>query len=161
MMKYTEIEISSGNKVTIDTEDLELVSQRHWHLDGAGYARTNVWADGKKQSAPRMHRLILGVTNRKLHVDHINGDKLDNRKDNLRVCTCSQNVMNRGKQLNNSSGYKGVIYDKERSKWRAEIAFNGKRKYLGRFDTVEEAALAYNKSALEHHGEYAYLNEFE
>jgi len=149
------IELSNGQFALIDDEDFERVSSRHWHVDDAGYARTNIWSGGKKSAAPRMHRFILGVTDRKVHIDHINGNKLDNRKSNLRVCSASDNLKNRGKQRNNTSGYKGVIYDKERSKWRAEICTNGKRKYLGRYDTVEDAAEAYRKAAELYHGNFA------
>ncbi|WP_255367831.1 AP2 domain-containing protein [Psychrobacillus sp. OK032] len=153
------IELANGNVAKIDAEDYERVSAIHWHIDDAGYARTNIWSDGKKTSAPRMHRFILQETDRKTHIDHINGDKLDNRKNNLRVCSNSANLMNRGKQSNNSSGYKGVVFDKSRSKWKAEIGFNKKRKFLGRFHTIEEAALAYNDAAVLYHGEFAHINE--
>lgn len=154
-----EVLISNGNVALVDDEDFERVSQFHWHEDDAGYARTNVWKDGRKDSAPRMHRLVLGGVDTRLHVDHKNGNRLDNRKNNLRISTCSQNLMNRGPQANNSSGYKGVIYDKTRDKWRAEICVEKKRKYLGRFSTPEEAALAYNAAAKELHGEYAFINQ--
>lgn len=154
-MVYKIIELNTGDTVLVDAEDFERVSAYHWYKDDAGYARTNMWENGRKSAAPRMHRFILGVTNRKAHIDHINGDKLDNRKENLRVCSASNNAMNRGRQSNNKSGYKGVIYDKERDKWRAEITVNKKRMYLGRYETVEEAAEAYRKAAELYHGEFA------
>lgn len=158
-MRSVVVPISNGGVAIIDAEDFEKVSAHHWHLDDAGYARTNIWEGGKKSAAPRMHRIILPGIETSLHIDHINGNRLDNRKENLRVATCSQNVMNRGKQANNTRGYKGVIYDKSRGKWRAEITANKKSHYLGRFDTAEEAALAYNEAAKELHGEFAYFNE--
>jgi hypothetical protein len=153
------VPISNGKFAKVDDEDFELVNKFHWHMDGAGYARTNVWRNNKKDSAPRMHRLILGNVDTKLHIDHINGDKLDNRKSNLRVLTCSQNAMNRGPQTNNSSGYKGVVYDRSRNKWKAEIGVNKKRIHLGRFDSAEEAALAYNQASFKYHGEFGFINE--
>lgn len=155
-VEYRTIEINTGDLVLVDVEDFERVSALHWYKDDAGYARTNIWTEGKK---PRMHRFILGETDRKTHIDHINGDKLDNRKENLRVCSASDNAKNRGKQRNNSSGYKGVIFDKARSKWRAEICFNGNRKYLGRFDSVEEAAIAYQDAAKMYHGDFAKVED--
>lgn len=158
-MTVMEIELANGNIAKVDAEDYERVSAIHWHIDDAGYVRTNIWSDGKKSSAPRMHRFVLQEIDSKTHIDHINGDKLDNRKSNLRACSGSSNAMNRGKQNNNSSGYKGVIFDKSRDKWRAEICFEGNRKYLGRFNTVEEAAIAYNDAALIYHGEFANINE--
>lgn len=157
MTEYKTIELANGSVAKVDVEDFERVLERHWHIDDKGYARTNIWSDGKKSSAPRMHRLITGEADASLHVDHINGDKLDNRKSNLRVVTCSENLMNRGKQSNNSSGYKGVIFDKSRNKWRAEIAFNKERKYLGRFDSAEEASQAYREATVKYHGEHANL----
>lgn len=153
-----ELTLSNGSICLIDDEDFGLVSQYHWHVDDAGYARTNIWRDGRKQSAPRMHRLVMDVTDPNTHVDHINGNKLDNRKSNLRLCNRRQNLQNRTKQSNNKSGYKGVVYDKSRARWKAEIGYNGKRKHLGRFDTAEEAYAAYCKAAELYHGEFANLN---
>lgn len=155
---YVELTLKCGHVCLIDKEDLKVVSQYHWHVDDAGYARTNIWRDGRKQSAPRMHRLVLGDVDAKLHIDHINGNKLDNRKSNLRICTASENARNRGKQRNNTSGYKGVCYDKVRRKWKAEIKANGVRHYLGRFDTVEDAHQAYVDAAKELHGSFANMN---
>jgi hypothetical protein len=153
------VPISNGRFAKVDGEDFELVSKFHWHMDGAGYARTNIWRDNRKESAPRMHRIIFADVDKSMHIDHINGDKLDNRKGNLRVISCSQNLMNRGPQVNNSSGYKGVIFDRARNKWRAEICVEKKRKYLGRFDTAEEAAHAYNVASIKYHGEFGYINK--
>lgn len=91
-------------------------------------------------------------------VDHINGDGLDNRKSNLRICNGSQNRCNKGKPKNNTSGYKGVTWHTPNKKWVAQIAVNGKHSYIGSFKTKEEAAKAYNKKAKELHGEFARLN---
>lgn len=154
----TYIDVSDGSKAIIDDDKYELVSKHHWHRDDAGYARTNIWGDNRKISAPRMHRLVLGCEDTKLHIDHINGNKLDNRVSNLRICSCSQNLANRGPQRNNTSGYKGVIYDKSRNKWRAEIRVQSKRMYLGRYETVEEAAVAYNVASEKYFGEFGYQN---
>jgi hypothetical protein len=153
------IPISNGQFAKVDDEDFDLVKDYHWHMDGAGYARTNVWRNNRKDSAPRMHRLIISDVETSLHIDHVNGDKLDNRRSNLRVTTCSQNLMNRGPQSNNLSGYKGVVFDRARNKWRAEICVNRKRKYLGRYDTPEEAAVAYNAASIKYHGEFGYVNK--
>lgn len=158
-MEYALVPISDGSYAKVDVEDFDKVSRYHWHKDNAGYARTNIWGNNRKVAAPRMHRIVLGVTDRKLHVDHINGDKLDNRKANLRVVTASQNLMNRGPQANNASGYKGVYWIKEKRKWRAEIAYSGIRKHLGYFTNVHDAARAYNEAARKYHGQHAYQNE--
>lgn len=155
---YREIKLPNGTIAKVDPDVYEEVAKHNWYLDAAGYARTNVWEGGRKSAAPRMHRMVLQDASIKMHIDHINGDRLDNRRENLRVCTASQNSMNRGAQANNSSGYKGVIFDKNRVKWRAEICHGGKRLYLGRYNTAEEAAIAYNAAALKYHGEFAYQN---
>lgn len=91
------------------------------------------------------------------YLDHINGDTLDNRMENLRVVTKAQNSANQGKQCRNTSGHKGVYWDKNRGKWTVQIGVNRRYKYLGRYDTVEEAAQAYAKGAALLHGEFARL----
>lgn len=91
------------------------------------------------------------------HIDHINGCRADNRIKNLREATNSENLMNRGKQSNNTSGYKGVYYRKDRSKWQAHIHLNGRNIYLGRFNTAEDAHKAYINAAMHMHGEFANL----
>ena len=89
-------------------------------------------------------------------VDHINQDPLDNRRQNLRLATRSQNAANLGPYANNTSGYKGVDFN--RGKWRARITQDGVRYFLGTFDTAEDAARAYDQKALELFGEFASLN---
>lgn len=91
-------------------------------------------------------------------IDHVNGNKADNRISNLRLASGSENLRNRGKPCNNTSGYKGVSWIAHYQKWQATIKFDGKNKYLGRFATREEAAEAYSKAALQHHGEFANLD---
>ena len=104
-----------------------------------------------------MHRLIMDAP-KGMDIDHINGNPLDNRKSNLRICTRAENMRNRGAQKNNTSGYKGVGWCKHRKKWHAQIKHNGKQIYIGRYKDKEEAARAYDAKAKELHGEYAHLN---
>jgi hypothetical protein len=116
------------------------------------------------QSLLLLHRVILErVLNRKLVkgeiVDHINGDGLDNRRENLRLATYNQNTLNSKIQSRNTSGYRGVSWRKCANKWIAKIVVNGKNLYLGLFTDKHQAAVAYNKAALEHYGEFARLNE--
>lgn len=105
-----------------------------------------------------LHRLVVGAKKGDV-VDHINGDGLDNRIQNLRICSCKQNLQNQQKTTKKcSSSYKGVSFCKFTNKWRAYISANNKRLCLGRFDSEADAALAYNKKATALHGEYARLN---
>lgn len=104
-----------------------------------------------------MHGQIKGVSPDKRQPDHENGVTLDNRRNNLRFATSSQNAMNRRKTSANSSGYKGVHWHKGHQKWCAQIKVNGKSIHLGYFDTPEEAHAAYCEAATRLHGDFARL----
>jgi len=104
-----------------------------------------------------MHRLLAG-TKKGQDTDHINHDRLDNRRCNLRVCTRSQNKMNVGLIKSNKTGFIGVSYNKRDEIYQAGIAVNNKSIYLGQFKCPKKAAKAYNKAALKHHGEFANVN---
>jgi hypothetical protein len=105
-----------------------------------------------------IHRIILGLSKGDdLQVDHINRNGLDNRRENLRVCTHQQNQMNRPSR-GGSSSYKGVDWRTSHNKWRASIKLNQKKKFLGHFQTELEAAQAYDAAAIILHGEFALLN---
>jgi hypothetical protein len=108
-----------------------------------------------------LHR-VVNKTPLGFQTDHVDGDKLNNQKENLRTCDKKQNQGNKGLWSSNKSGFKGVSYIKTtncKKHWYACINIGGKTKNLGLYLTKEEAALAYNKAALEHFGEFAYLNE--
>ena len=107
-----------------------------------------------------MHREILKCP-KGLFIDHINRNGLDNRKNNLRVCSKSQNMMNTLIPKNNTSGYKGVSWSKRDKKWMAYIKIKNKFNNLGYFNIKEQAALAYNDAAKKYHGEFARLNKIE
>lgn len=105
-----------------------------------------------------VHRIVFAMTNGywpSVGIDHINMNKLDNRPCNLREATESENGMNRGKQANNSTGEKGVIFDKSRGLYRAQIQVRGKAKHLGRYAAKEDASRAYKSAAIFYHGEFA------
>lgn len=135
----------------IDTEDYEKVKDYKWHTKPDNYV-----TNGKIGS---LSRIVMNVTDKSIEVDHINHDKLDNRKENLRICRHNGNGKNQQIPKNNTSGHKGVIKAQTEGKWIAQIRANGQLHYLGTFNTKEEAAKAYNKAAKRLHGEFACLNE--
>ena len=104
----------------------------------------------------RLHRFIMNAPKGKV-VDHINHNKLDNRKCNLRVCTQSQNTMNSSLRSDNSSGYTGVYWYKSRSKWLVRITVNGKCINLGYYDDLEEAVKVRKEAEIKYFGEYRRL----
>lgn len=152
------VKTRKGEQIIVDDSDLEAVSAHTWSIETSGYAVTNT-PDPKRKGKYRvtkMHRLIMGFTHGdKQYVDHINGDKLDNRRANLRPATNSQNLCNRKAPVSNRSGYKGVSFHKASSKWRATICQNYKYQHLGLFETAEQAADAYAKAAVKLHGAFA------
>jgi hypothetical protein len=138
----------------VDDADLERVLTARWRLDGDGYVRTTFIADGKRQHV-RLHRFVLGLGKGKRgeHVDHINGDKRDNRRSNLRVVTSAVNGRNRHHANKNStSSFRGVSWDASRGKWKAQAKVNRKGRCLGRFDTELEAKQAVDKFWERHNG---------
>lgn len=158
--EYKEISLTQGKVAFVDAEDYAYLNQFKWCAVYNGYnwyAVRNIPKNGK-QTLVLMHREIMKPP-KGMDTDHINGNGLDNRRCNLRVCNKSQNMMNRGKTKENTSGYKGVAWDKRAKKWKAHIRINSKLIYLGLFITKEEAALVYNKASKEYFGEYAKLNE--
>jgi hypothetical protein len=139
----------------IDDEDYFIVSLFRWHIN-LGYAKTGIYINGKNRTLI-MHRLIMSAK-KEQKIDHINRNRLDNRKCNLRFCTYSQNYMNQDSHKNSSSKYKGVYWHKRDKRWRAVIGKNYKQITLGNFESEIEAAKAYNVKALELFGEFARLN---
>ena len=148
------IPLTKGKFAIIDDEDFELIKNSKWHYDNYGYAHATI-----NYKQVRMHRLILGLKPKEIG-DHINGDRLDNRRSNLRVCSFRENLTNKKISLRNKCGYKGVYLNSKSGKkvWRADVYSLGKKYYLGLFETKEEAAKAYDEGAKKHHGEFASLN---
>ncbi len=100
----------------------------------------------------------MGKPKKGFDIDHINGDGLDNRKSNLRICKHGENQYNSKMPKNNTSGYKGVYWDKRRNKWISQININGKHVYIGQFINAIDAANAYDKAAMQYHKEFAKPN---
>lgn len=139
----------------VDEEDAPIIQNRLWNCSSNGYIVNR----GKRQNPiTLLHRLIMNATPGML-VDHINMNRLDNRRSNLRMCNKSENMRNRGKQANNVSGFKGVCLDKRRNKYKAEIKNGNTKKFLGYYATAEDAAKAYDEAATKYHGEFARVND--
>lgn len=147
------IELTKGAFATVDLDDVEKITRYSWILSDKGYAVAQI-----NRGTVQMHRLIFSAEKGQ-EVDHINSNRTDNRKQNLRFCTRSQNMMNRRKLAEKASRYKGVSIDRaKKSKWKAEIQLDKKRVVLGRFPTEEAAARAYDAKAKELFGDFACLN---
>jgi len=156
-----EIPLTQGKVAIVDDCDYDYLMQWKWYADkgvSTFYAKRNIRnADGTR-SAIKMHRQIMGVTDPKKLVDHINHEGLDCRKANLRLCSHSQNNKNMLKTRGKSK-YKGVCWHVNQKKFNVKINADGKVYHLGCFSSEIEAAHAYNKGALHYHGEFASLNE--
>jgi hypothetical protein len=152
-----EIPLTNGLVALIDADDVERVSKFKWYA-----SEKDKWTyalKGRTDESPyaAMHRFIMNAPEG-LHVDHINGNGLDNRKSNLRICTNQQNRWNQDSHRGSSSQYKGVFFEKRRERWRAEIRFDHRRIKLGDFPNEIEAAKAYDKIAWLCFGEFARTN---
>ena len=150
-------EIIAGKKFVILVDDDQFRSQSRltWGITPNGYARRNERRDGKIVKI-YMHREIAG-TPKGLRTDHINCNKLDNRKSNLRFSDASQNGFNSRLRKNNTLGFKGVR--PSGSRWQAQITVNWKAKVIGTFKTIKLAAEAYDRAAVEARGEFALTNK--
>ncbi len=159
MLNTSLIPLQNSEEFTIiEKADLILVSGFVWRLSQAGYVAAT---RGKMNIF--MSRLIAGAGPEEI-VDHINRNTLDNRTANLRICTKGQNSANRAadrRRLGTSSIYKGVSWSKTKNKWVAYLHHQGKTQYVGTFTNEFDAALAYNKRALDVWGEFARLNDIE
>jgi hypothetical protein len=158
------IPLTQGQFATVSAGDYQRISGHRWYAhwvpatQSFRAVRMTRERGGPRDSLEFMHRVLMGVTDSKLDVDHINHDTLDNRRDNLRVATRSANASNQRKVPGTSSRFKGVTWRIRERKWFAQITSNYKRRGLGYFDSEVAAAEAYDRAALEMHGEYANTN---
>lgn len=123
----------------------------NWRVTPRGYVRRD-WHEDGAHRYEMLHRLVTGAIGGQI-VDHVNGDPLDNRRENLRICSHGQNMQNRRRHVNNSTGAKGVYPYKGR--FRAQIRTEGRKILIGAFDTVDAAAAAYAAAARKFHGAFA------
>lgn len=134
--------VIKGRIVLIDDEDAELVSRFKWWISPQGYVLTSIQAgDRANRTTKSMHRLVLNDPPSQA-IDHINRNKLDNRKCNLRACTDSENNRNKGKRRGCSSRHRGVSWNKRKGAWQVVIRVNGRLEWGGWFDSEDEAAKA-------------------
>jgi len=153
-----QISLTQGYTSLVDDEDFDRLSKHRWftkvghggHLYAVGHA-------GNNRSMTRMHRFILGEKCKDFVVDHINGNSLDNRKCNLRICEQAQNLMNQRIRKDTTTGFKGVSKRGE-NKYRAYITINKKQKNLGLYNCPIEAARAYDAAAKNHFQSFAKTN---
>ena len=140
---------SKGEEFWFDLDDYDLIKGYNWYIDAQGYVRTS-------NPGRRMHRIILGLKDKHVMVDHIHHKKFDNRKSELRIATGSQNQMNRDIPSQNKSGFRGVSWHKNKNGWIAQIGLNGKLKYLGIFKDINDAINARLEAEKYYFGEYNY-----
>ena len=146
--KASWIPLSQGRFALVDDRDVPQVSKFLWMYNAQGSACRNRKGGG---GIILLHRFLLREPNH--HIDHKNRNKLDNRRQNLRAATASQNLGNQGK-FKGTSKFKGVSWDKDRHQWKAQL-----QKFLGRFSSQSKAAEAYDVAAVEKFGPYALTNK--
>lgn len=150
-----EIPLSQGMTAFVDESDYDLLIKTKWSASKKSEGRFYAFGH-TKNGGTLMHRAIMGVYDPAIIIDHIDGNPLNNQRNNLRMCTQSENMMNRAP--NKGKKYKGVFKCGWVNKFRAGIKHNKKNIYLGYFYTEEEAAMAYDKAALSIFGAHAKLN---
>lgn len=154
-----EIQLKGGAIALVDDEDWELVRGWNWYVAKKAdncHVRANYQEDGV-QHYVIMHRLIMGVSKGQL-IDHVNHNQLDNRRENLRLCTFGQNRMNTKVHVNSKTGVRNVYFDKTVGGFKAQVKSNGV-KYQKRFPSIEEASAWAIAKRKELHGEFAYSPE--
>lgn len=148
-----EIQLSQGKVAIVDDEDFEWLSQWKWCFRQQGYAGMGIVENGK-QRIVYMHRLIAG-TPKGMDTDHIDKNKLNNQRKNLRICTHEENCRNRSKSCNNTTGVKCVVLDSRTGRFRAYIKVKYRQIHIGMFDSIVEASSAHLKAQKYHFGTFS------
>lgn len=152
------IPLTQGFHAIVDEEDYDYLMQWDWHTRNCNGLLYATRIDGGKVIL--MHRFLMNETQSDRFIDHRDGDTLNNQKHNLRSCSHAENMRNRVLICkNNTSGFKGVFWRKDKLKWQAQIRFNTKSIHIGYFKSIIDAAKAYNEAAIKYHGEFARLNQ--
>lgn len=157
------IKLTRGFFTKVDDDDYVVFNKERWQANVKSrrgkykVSASRVKSFNGKPKTLYLHREIMKAPIG-TYVDHINGDTLDNQKYNLRICSNSENMRNRGVPSSNTSGYKGVSFSKDKNMWESKITHKYKTYHLGFFNTKEEAAERYNRAAKKYHKEFAYPN---
>lgn len=151
------ISLTQGQFTTVDDATYEWASKFRWSAErrrNTFYATRNIRLPDGRRTTQYLHREIMKA-DEGVEVDHRDGDGGNNLPENLRTCSHAENARNRPKTCLNASGHKGVSFKRDVGKWRAQIGVGGRvSKFLGCFDTVEQASAAYKAAAEKHHGEF-------
>jgi hypothetical protein len=158
-----EIQLTQGQVAIVDDDMYDYLNQWKWYankLKGKYYAVRNLRLNKKYAGALLMHRVIMNPI-KGLVVDHVNGLTLDNRKENLRICTQADNMKNQKLSTNNKTGFRGVSWHKNKKVFESRIHSNNIRYHLGIYNNSIDAARAYNEAAIKYHGEFANINKID
>jgi hypothetical protein len=153
---------SKGLKFYFDLEDYEKIKIYKWYVSNANYVMSSFLPTGSKKGGKIslfMHRIVTNCLDEKLAIDHINHDRTDNRKENLRIVNYSQNGQNKYNKVDTSSGRRGVSWSKTAKKWDCYISIEGKRIKLGYYDSLDEAIKIREDAEIKYFGEYRYKQE--
>ena len=160
---YAIVELTQGQVTLVDIEDLPIIAEYQWNASWnpdrkSYYATANIRLPSGKKTSIRLNRLVMNAQH-PFVVDHINTVTLDNRKSNLRICTKSENGMNRGKQSNNTTGHKGICFSKSKNRYVVHIKKDGKSKYIGGYENYEDAVIAHEQALEKIHGDFSRIED--
>lgn len=153
-----EMPLTRGLVALVDDADYEWLSQWKWSADRAGYAHRNAWDPARnKFRYVGMHRQLMGLDwGDKTMVDHVDGCPQNNQRSNLRLATRGQNMQNRKPVVTNTSGVKGVHWNKQRQKWQVYVSVHGKLRHIGLFPDIDEAIEVRQLAAAMVYGEFTH-----